>query len=153
MPFNINGRICLTFSIIWGILAIYLMSYFNPKIDKLLDKISLKVLKPLTITFTVFLFLDWVISSFAVQMFYARLSSQKNVELQQSNIILEKYNKLYNENETVNKIVNTLFSDEIIIKSFPNLKVTTKNGEIILAHKFFPEIEPYYIKLFTPTKF
>ncbi len=150
MPFNINGRICLTFSIIWGILAIYLMSYFNPKIDKLLDKISLKVLKPLTITLTVFLFLDWVISSFAVQMFYARLSSQKNVELQQSNIILEKYNKLYNENEVVNKIVNTLFSDKVIIKNFPNLKVTTRNGEIILAHDFFPEIEPYYIKLFTP---
>ncbi len=150
MPFNINGRICLVFSIIWGILAIYLMSHFNPKIDKLLNKIPLKVLKPLSITLIVFLFLDWVISSFAVQMFYARLANKKNVELQQSSIILEKYNELYNENETVNKIVNTLFSDETIIKSFPNLKVTTKSGDTILVHSFFPEIEPYYIKLFIP---
>ena len=31
MPFNINGRICVSFSIFWGILAIYLMSHLNPK--------------------------------------------------------------------------------------------------------------------------
>ena len=148
IPFNINGRICITFSIIWGVLAIYLMN-FNPNIDKLLDKISAKILKPVTYTLVIFLFLDWVISSFAVQMFYARIAIQKNVELQES-ATLEKYVKLYNENVTVNKIVNTLFSDETMIKSFPNLKVTTKNGEIVYVNKLFPEIQPYYFKLFTP---
>ena len=38
MPFNINGRICVWFSIFWGILAIYLMTHFHPKIDKFLNK-------------------------------------------------------------------------------------------------------------------
>ena len=148
MPFNINGRICIIFSIIWGILAIYLMN-FNPNIDKLLNKIPVKVLKTFTWSLVVILFSDWIISSFAVQMFYARLASQKNIELQES-AVLEKYDKLYKENETVNKIVNTFFSDETIIKSFPNLKVTNKAGEIIYVHNLFPEIEPYYLKLFTP---
>ena len=34
MAFNIDGRICIAFSIFWGILAIYLMSHLNPNIDK-----------------------------------------------------------------------------------------------------------------------
>ena len=53
MPFNINGRICIAFSFFWGILAIYLMSYLNPKIDELIDKIktkiSIKLLKTIVI--------------------------------------------------------------------------------------------------------
>ena len=36
IPLNINGRICVYFSIFWGILAIFLMTYINKKVDKLL---------------------------------------------------------------------------------------------------------------------
>ena len=43
MAFNIGGRICIAFSFFWGILAIYLMSHFNPIIDKLIDKIKEKI--------------------------------------------------------------------------------------------------------------
>lgn len=39
MPFNINGRICFWYSIFWGLLAIYLMSHVNPKVDKFIEKI------------------------------------------------------------------------------------------------------------------
>ena len=35
-PLNINGRICVYFSLFWGFLALYLMASFNPKIDKLI---------------------------------------------------------------------------------------------------------------------
>ena len=31
MPLNLNGRICVYFSIFWGILAIFLMTYINKK--------------------------------------------------------------------------------------------------------------------------
>ena len=40
---NINGRICFTFSLFWGLLALYLIRHFNPIIDKLIDKIKAKV--------------------------------------------------------------------------------------------------------------
>ena len=45
MAFNINGRICVAFSMFWGILAIYLITHFNPKVDKFLEKFSYKQLK------------------------------------------------------------------------------------------------------------
>lgn len=39
MPFDINGRICLLFTIFWGILALVLMRLINPYIEKFIDKI------------------------------------------------------------------------------------------------------------------
>ena len=42
MPLNINGRVCVYFSIFWGLLGIYLVSYINPKIDKLINFIKRK---------------------------------------------------------------------------------------------------------------
>ena len=34
---NLNGRICVLFSLFWGLLAIYLMSDINKRVDKLID--------------------------------------------------------------------------------------------------------------------
>ena len=46
---NLNGRICVLFSLFWGLLAIYLMSDINKRVDKLIDflkkKISMGILK------------------------------------------------------------------------------------------------------------
>ena len=51
MPFNINGRVCVWFSIFWGLLAIYLITHINPKVDRLIEKIPKKVLKNLKILY------------------------------------------------------------------------------------------------------
>ena len=42
-PFNLNGRICVGFSFFWGVLAMYLMKSFNPKVDRLIEKIKSKM--------------------------------------------------------------------------------------------------------------
>ena len=36
---NINGRICILYSVFWGIAAFVLIKFLNPKIDKVLDNI------------------------------------------------------------------------------------------------------------------
>lgn len=41
-------------------------------------------------------------------------------------------------------------NDEKMLKTFPNLKVTDTNGDIVLVKEVFPEIQPYYVRLFTP---
>ncbi|MFR2570578.1 MAG: putative ABC transporter permease [Clostridia bacterium] len=63
MPLNINGRICVYYSIFWGFLAIYLIASLNPKIDKIIDwtKSKFKTYKGLKtfVTITcIFLFID-----------------------------------------------------------------------------------------------
>ena len=150
IPFNLNGRICVWFSLFWGILAIYLMTHIHPKIDHFLDKFSPKIVTIITITFVVAMFLDWCISSFALKMFFTRLVNNYHLELQEiSTIQQEKYTKLY-ENETIKPIIDTFFSDEIMLKTFPNLKVTGKDGQIILVRDVLTDIQPYYFRVFTP---
>lgn len=149
LPFNINGRICIWFSLFWGVLAIYLMTYIHPKIDKFLDKFNPKILTIIVVTFTIIMFLDWCISSFALKIFFTRLVNNYNLELQDVSTYQEKYTKIY-ENETLKPIFDTLFSDEIMVKTFPNLKVTTKDGQIILVRDILTDIQPYYFRIFTP---
>lgn len=56
-PFNINGRICLGYSIFWGILGIIWIKLIFPKIKKIIDKFnkseSIKLMK-ITIIFLIF---------------------------------------------------------------------------------------------------
>lgn len=46
---NLNGRICLAFSIFWGFAGIALMRWINPRVDKILEKISSKLLTVLVV--------------------------------------------------------------------------------------------------------
>ncbi len=149
MPFNINGRICVWFSIFWGVLAIYLMSHIHLKVDKLLDKFSPKILKIITIILIIFMFLDACITGFALRMFFTRLENENNLELQGVNLYLKEYTQLY-QNPDVKKVVDTFFTDKIMLKTFPNIKVTGKDGEIIWVRDILKDIQPYYIRIFTP---
>lgn len=151
IPFNLNGRICVWFSLFWGILAIYLMTHIHPKIDHFLDKFSPRTVTIITVTFVIIMFLDWCVSSFALKMFLTRLVNNYNLELQEiSTVQQEKYTKLY-ENEKIKPIIDTFFSDEIMLKTFPNLKVTSKDGEIIWVCDILKDIQPYYFRVFTPS--
>ena len=68
MPFDINGRICLLFTIFWGILALVLMRLINPYIEKFIDKIPKKLFSVLTIGGTILLILDLLITAFGLQV-------------------------------------------------------------------------------------
>ena len=59
--------------------------------------------------------------------------------------IEQEYERIY-ANEWVNNIVNTFFSDEKVIRTFPNLKIVDANGEVKFFHSYLPDIQPYYYK-------
>ena len=73
MPFDINGRICLLFTIFWGILALVLMRLINPYIEKFIDKIPKKLFSVLTIGGTILLILDLLITAFGLQVFLYKI--------------------------------------------------------------------------------
>ena len=149
MPLNINGRVCVFFSLFWGFLAIYLMSYINPKIDKLIEwfkkKISIKKLKIITAVVTIFLFLDFILTGFALKMFYIRMIHNHDMQVENREKIEEIYENIY-KNESLVNFVETFFSDKKMIRTFPNLKATDVNGNILYFDSFLPEIQPYYYK-------
>lgn len=149
MPFNINGRICVWFSIFWGILAIYLMTHFHPKIDKFLNKMQPNMLKTFTIILTILIFIDFLVTGFALKMFYVRLVDKYDLDIQGVDEYLRDYEELY-ANPEVKKFVDTHFSDEKMLLTFPNIKVTKKDGNVIWICDILKHIQPYYIKVFTP---
>lgn len=150
MPFNIEGRVCVFFSLFWGALAIYLITHINPKVDKLIDKIPNNYLKIVSVSGVIIMFIDCIITGFALRMFFTRLVKDYNLELQNTTEYFFEYSEMYDNNETVRKIVDKYFNNEKILKTFPNIKVTSKDGQIIYVCDILSDIQPYYFRVFTP---
>lgn len=149
MPLNINGRICVFFSIFWGLLAIYLMSYVNPKIDKILNyfskKVSKKILKTIIIIAIIFILIDCILTGFALKMFYLRMVKENNINIGQKEEIEKFYNEVYS-NKKISDIIYKYFGNKKMIRTFPNLKLIDNNQNIIYFDSLLKDIQPYYIK-------
>ncbi len=150
MPLNINGRICVYFSLFWGFLAIYLVASLNPKVDKFIDwikrKINIKALKILTISTIIFLAVDCIISVFASHFFMVRMIVQNNINVANKDEIIEEYNKIYS-NENLSQFIYKHWGDRKMIRTWPNMKLNDANGNIIHLKTYLPDIQPYYIKV------
>ena len=66
LPFNLNGRICLLYSIYWGVLGVIWIKELYPRLAKAILKIPNKIGKPLTMGLVVFMVFDCVMSSLCV---------------------------------------------------------------------------------------
>ncbi len=145
MPFDINGRICLLFTIFWGILALVLMRLINPYIEKFIDKIPKKLFSVLTIGGTILLILDLLITAFGLQVFYTRFTKKYDLNLVEDKNLMVSQEVL--ENEFVQKLSNTIFTDEKMLRTFPNIKYKDNDGNIIWVKDILTDIKPYYYKI------
>lgn len=150
MPLNINGRVCVYFSIFWGLLGIYLISYINPKIDKLINfikrKISTKALKILEIIVVIFLLFDCLVTGYALKVFFIRMVEENNINIGDTVRIKQEYEKIYS-NEKLSDFIHKHFGNEKMIKTFPNLKLQDNNGNIVYFDSLLPNIQTYYLKI------
>lgn len=155
LPFNINGRICIAFSVFWGILAIYLMGSLNPKVDRLIDKITAKIqskyskntVKTITIIIILFMLIDCIITGYAIRFFQIRKIEEFNINVEQKQLVTQAYNEIYG-NEKLSGFIYKYWNDKKMIKTFPNLKIQDKEGNIIFFKDLVPEIKPYYVKVY-----
>lgn len=145
MPFDINGRICLLFTIFWGILALVLMRLINPYIEKFIDKIPKKLFSVLTIGGTILLILDLLITAFGLQVFYTRFTKKYDLNLVEDKNLMVSQEVL--ENEFVQKLSDTIFTDEKMLRTFPNIKYKDNDGNIIWVKDILTDIKPYYYKI------
>ena len=126
IPFNINGRICLAYSVFWGILDLYLMISLNPKIDRMIDwmknKLNIKVVKGIVITLIIIMVIDCIITAYALMCFMVRMIKINNIEIDNMDKVNSAYSTLY-DNETTENIIYKFWSDEKMVKTFPRLKM------------------------------
>jgi len=74
---NINGRVCLLYSLFWGILGILWVKWMMPFLDKIISKIPEKAGKIIMYVLIVFLILDSAISYVAVARQKQRVISKE----------------------------------------------------------------------------
>lgn len=145
MPFDINGRICLLFTIFWGILALVLIRLINPYIEKFIDKIPAKLFSIITIGGTILLIIDLLITAFGLQVFYTRFTNEHNLNLKEDKYLMVSQEIL--DNKVVQKLSNTMFSNEKMLRTFPNIKFKDDDGNIIWVKDVLTDIQPYYFKI------
>ena len=145
MPFNINGRICILFTVFWGVLALGLMRLINPYIERMIDSIPKKIFNFLTIFLTIFLLFDLLFTSFGLKVFYTRLIKENNLQMKDQRNLMVTDEIM--ESDIVQYLSKTAFSDEKVLKTFPNIKYEDKDGNIIWVKDILTNIRPYYYRL------
>lgn len=109
--FNINGRICLTNSIAFGIIATVIMYFLNPEIEFVISKIPNTTLEVLSIILFVIFTVDYIISSRLMLSFKDTL---EKVKLDNTEEITERIKEALRE--------KSIFTRRIV-QAFPNVKV------------------------------
>ena len=155
MPLNLNGRICVYFSIFWGFLGMYLIASLNPKIDRLINWIklkfkSLKTLKGVTIAIIILLLLDCIATGFAIDLFLIRMIAKNDINVENKEQVIQEYNTIYG-NEKLSNFIYKFWGDKKMIKTFPNLKTIDKDGNIIYMDSLL-DIQPYYMQIYDKSK-
>ncbi len=148
---NINGRICLIYSIFWGLLGLYLIKVVNPLIDKLINWIKTKCgiikLRSVATILTVGLIIDCIISGVAIDFFLTRVAVENDLDVSFKEQRLEKYNDVYIENAHLSEFIYENWGNNKMIKTYPNLTIKLANGELKRVSDYYPEIPPYYLKI------
>lgn len=103
MPFNLNGRICLLYSIFWGLLGILWIKYVYPRVATWILKIPNKVGKVLTYCLLVFMIVDSIASGIVVYRWHERT---KGVVA----------------SSRLDEIIDTAYPDKTMEWLFPNLE-------------------------------
>lgn len=150
MPLNINGRICVYFSVFWGFLGMYLIISLNPKVDKIINWIkskfkTQKALKTFVVTVFTLLMIDCIATAFAIEFFLVRMIVKNDLNVANKEAVQEQYDKIYG-NENLSKFIYTFWGDKKMIRTFPNLKINDKDGNIIYMDSLL-DIQPYYMKV------
>ena len=97
---NINGRVCFLYSIFWGLLGVYLLRVINPRVDKFIDWVKSKwksiiALRAATVLLIVFLFIDFLISGYAIYVFLVKASVEKNIAVENKKEVQTLYHELF----------------------------------------------------------
>ena len=125
---NLNGRICITYTIFWGILSIILIKSIKPFIDNIILKIhkktkNFKIKNIVEILLLTFLIIDCILTIWGVSIYTNRATDtyyNKNIDVKYKNSLIVNFEEM-------------LFSNEYMKKTFPNLRFINNYGDEIFV--------------------
>lgn len=130
-------------------LALFLMKVIHPRIRNLLaytlKKFNPKVVKTAILVITIFIIVDCLISIYATNLFTIRMIANNDLNVKNKEIIVSLNDKI-NNSSFRKKLINTVFSDKIMIVTYPNLKIQQLDGSMVYFKDLLPDIQPYYYR-------
>ena len=140
MKLNINGRTCLYFSVMWGILGIILIKIVNPFLDNILNYISqnvrYEILKISICLITGFLIFDASVSYIGLKAFYSKIVNDFDFDLKAS--------------EYPNKIIeNPLFKEDNMLLIYPNMQIAGTKYNNTYIDSLYKNKKMYYFRVFS----
>ena len=78
--------------------------------------------------------------------FYTRTIVEKDLDVDNRGFINAAYELIYRDGER-GQLTRKVFSDEKMIRTFPNLRMQNRNGDIIYFNSLFPDVRTYYFKI------
>lgn len=148
MLLNIHGRTCLFYAISWGVLAIVLIKYVNPQVDKFINILKEKknIFKVATILLIAFFSVDAVLTGYALKIFYYRISTENNLDITDKNNVKNKYAQIENSNH-FEGMINRYYDNKKMLKTYPNIMIEEKNKNTVYVESLIDGIKPYYYRL------
>ena len=133
MPFNINGRVCLLNSVLFGLLGIIIIFILHPYIQNLVDLIPNEYIHYIINILIVIFCIDITATLNSLLNFKEKLQEiqnikdsfiEKTISKSQTNILNNKINEL--KENIIEK--NLTLSTKRFMKAFPNLKFHKLNN-------------------------
>ena len=150
MTFHINGRICLVYSIIWGLLAIPFMKFICEYIDNFIEIIEKRWgtvrFKKVTAMIMFFLLVDGIATVFALRIFSDRLVYTYDLDVANKDEVVAEYERIVS-NDKIKYVTEKLFSNEKILRTYPNLTIGKQDGTTVYVSSLVTTVTTYYYKL------
>lgn len=145
---NIQGRTCIGYAFAWGLLAIFLIRFINPYMDKIINNLKNKknIFKVATSVFIMLFLFDALITNYALDCFYCRVAIENNLNIENKEDITEKYTKIKNDKRLAG-FINQYFSNEKMLKLYPNLMIQEKENKLVYIDTLVPDAKSFYFRL------
>ena len=125
--FHLNGRICLIYTLFWAVLSVLLISFVKPLIDKCMSNINIKFINAIEVSITIFLIIDVVCTIWGISAY-----KQRAIDVYYSK-------ELKNKNSIIKGIEDALFSNDKMLKAFPNIRFINEDNEEIWIRDIITE--------------
>ena len=118
--FNINGRVCLEYAILWGIITVILIEVLKDFVDKIINLMKGKVSTIVDIILTILIVVLIMFTIWSAKTYATRAKET-----------LAGQNYISN-NTNIEIFQNTVFTNERMEKIFPKLRVNDEYGNTIM---------------------
>ena len=152
--FNLHGRVCLHFSIIWAVLAYVFITFIHPLVLQKATFLNGKYLHAAVIVFIIYYIIDSAYSVASLTDFrkkinylYAEYLSLNNVEIER---IFDSFQRLRYAFPDLNRYINRKISKTIrkkinrFLKSIQNKIIVEMNGRKPFEDEYYEAVQDIY---------